>query len=189
MEPAGRVLPGDWYPGTIPQNVLIHESAYTSSSYAFTRCYSNRRIGVQIGRGASLCEAAVFDVGPQGVVTLGEFSLVNAARIICDAAVEIGDYTLVSWHAVLMDSYRVPLDPLQRALMLQGDDARVIPPKPIRIGRACWIGFEACVLPGVTIGEGSIVGARAVVTSDVPPFAVVAGNPARVIRRLSAPER
>jgi acetyltransferase-like isoleucine patch superfamily enzyme len=47
-----------------------------------------------------------------------------------------------------------------------------------------WIGFEACVLPGVTIGEGSIVGARAVVCEDVPPYTVVGGNPARFIRQL-----
>jgi acetyltransferase-like isoleucine patch superfamily enzyme len=56
--------------------------------------------------------------------------------------------------------------------------------RPIRIGRNVWIGFDACVLPGVTIGEGSIVGARSVVVEDVPPFTVVAGNPARFIRHL-----
>jgi acetyltransferase-like isoleucine patch superfamily enzyme len=47
-----------------------------------------------------------------------------------------------------------------------------------------WIGFDACVLPGVTVGEGAVVGAKSVVSQDVPPFTVVGGNPARVIRRL-----
>jgi acetyltransferase-like isoleucine patch superfamily enzyme len=47
-----------------------------------------------------------------------------------------------------------------------------------------WIGFDACVLPGVTIGEGSVVGAKSVVNENVPPYTVVAGNPARVIRQL-----
>jgi acetyltransferase-like isoleucine patch superfamily enzyme len=56
--------------------------------------------------------------------------------------------------------------------------------RPIRIGRNVWIGFDACVLPGVTIGEGSIVGARSVVFADVAPWTLVAGNPARVIRAL-----
>jgi acetyltransferase-like isoleucine patch superfamily enzyme len=51
-----------------------------------------------------------------------------------------------------------------------------------------WIGFDVCVLPGVTIGEGAIVGARSVVAGDVPPYTVVAGNPARVVRRLSPEE-
>ena len=57
-----------------------------------------------------------------------------------------------------------------------------VPTHPIRIARNVWIGFEACVLPGVRIGEGAVVGARSVVTEDVPPGAVVAGNPARVVR-------
>jgi len=56
--------------------------------------------------------------------------------------------------------------------------------RPIRIGANVWIGFDSCVLPGVTIGEGSIVGARSVVAEDAPPYTIVAGNPARVIRRL-----
>jgi len=59
-----------------------------------------------------------------------------------------------------------------------------VPGRPVRIERNVWIGFDSCVLPGVTIGQGSVVGARSVVAEDVPPYAVVAGNPARVIRLL-----
>lgn len=56
------------------------------------------------------------------------------------------------------------------------------------VGHDVWLGFEARVLPGVTIGSGAIVGACSVVTRDVPPYAVVAGNPARVVRmRFDAP--
>ena len=65
----------------------------------------------------------------------------------------------------------------------------VVPPvetsaKPITVHSNVWIGFDSCVLPGVRIGEGAVVGARSVVTQDVPPYTVVAGNPARVVRRL-----
>ncbi|KQT87904.1 CatB-related O-acetyltransferase [Aurantimonas sp. Leaf443] len=52
-----------------------------------------------------------------------------------------------------------------------------------RVGNDVWIGEDALVLPGVTIGDGAIVAARAVVSRDVPPYAIVAGNPARVVRR------
>jgi virginiamycin A acetyltransferase len=52
-----------------------------------------------------------------------------------------------------------------------------------RVGNDVWIGMEATILPGVTIGDGAIVAAKSVVASDVPPYAIVAGNPARVIRR------
>jgi virginiamycin A acetyltransferase len=51
------------------------------------------------------------------------------------------------------------------------------------VGHDVWIGYQALVLPGVTIGHGAVVAAASVVASDVPPYAVVAGNPARVVRR------
>ncbi len=54
---------------------------------------------------------------------------------------------------------------------------------PITIKNDCWIAAEAFIHPGVTIGEGAVVGARAVVVKDVPPWTVVAGNPARVIKQ------
>ncbi|MFN0263947.1 CatB-related O-acetyltransferase [Tepidamorphus sp. 3E244] len=50
------------------------------------------------------------------------------------------------------------------------------------IGNDVWLGYEATVLPGVTIGDGAIVGAKAVVSRDVPPYSIVAGDPARVVR-------
>jgi acetyltransferase-like isoleucine patch superfamily enzyme len=56
--------------------------------------------------------------------------------------------------------------------------------KPVRIGNEVWIGANATILPGVTIGDGSIVAAGAVVTHDVPSFSIVAGVPARVIQTI-----
>jgi virginiamycin A acetyltransferase len=56
------------------------------------------------------------------------------------------------------------------------------------VGHDVWLGYESLVLPGVTIGHGAVVGARAVVSRDVPPYAVVAGNPARVVRQRFAPD-
>ena len=51
----------------------------------------------------------------------------------------------------------------------------------VRIGRRCWIAYRAIILPGVTIGEGAVVGAGSIVTRDVPAFAIVAGAPAKVV--------
>ncbi|MFP5318012.1 MAG: acyltransferase [Acidimicrobiia bacterium] len=53
---------------------------------------------------------------------------------------------------------------------------------PVRIGRQCWVGMGVCILPGVQIGEGCILGAGSVVTSDLEPFSVAVGNPAKVIK-------
>ena len=63
-------------------------------------------------------------------------------------------------------------------------DRQILTCKPIRICRGVWIGAGATVLPGVTIGKHAIVGAASVVTKVVPDYAVVAGNPARVIKML-----
>lgn len=69
-----------------------------------------------------------------------------------------------------------PTDPIERRTVELG--------KPVRIGEDCWIGGGAIILPGVTIGDGVTVGAGSVVTKDVESYVVVAGNPAKVIRRL-----
>ncbi|KIX05754.1 uncharacterized protein Z518_03726 [Rhinocladiella mackenziei CBS 650.93] len=56
--------------------------------------------------------------------------------------------------------------------------------KEINIGKDCWLGGNVIVLPGVTIGEGSTIGAGSVVTKDIPPFHVAAGNPAKILRKI-----
>jgi acetyltransferase-like isoleucine patch superfamily enzyme len=193
---AGRTLAWDWYPGTVPENVVLDETAYVETTFSFYLYRSEQPVGVRIGRGASTYLGTMFDVGPGGRVRVGEYALVHGARIVCDAEVEIGDYALVSWNVVLMDTYRVPLDPVERRRELERIPTRRrrylaggAPARPVRIGRYVWIGFDACVLPGVTVGEGAVVGARSVVTEDVPPCTIVAGNPARVIRKLEEGER
>ena len=190
MAPA-RTLPWDWYPGTIPENAEVDETAYVETTFSFYRYRSEEPAGVRIRRGASTYLGTMFDVGPRGRVSLGEYALVHGARIICDAEVEIGDYCLISWNVVLMDTYRVPFDPAGRRRELERVPRRRprhlaadVPAQPVRIGRNVWIGLDACVLPGVTVGEGAVVGARSVVVADVPAYTIVAGNPARVIRRL-----
>ena len=94
------------------------------------------------------------------------------------ASIDIGDDCILGdvnvmdtdMHAVAPDRRHDPNAPVRFA--------------PIVLERNVWVGGQAAVLPGVRIGENSVVGFRAVVTSDVPPNVVVAGNPARVVRRL-----
>lgn len=70
------------------------------------------------------------------------------------------------------------------------ESTTVLPPlyidygKPIKIEDKVWLGINATVLPGVTLGYGCIVGANSVVTKDVPPMTIVAGNPARIIKKI-----
>jgi acetyltransferase-like isoleucine patch superfamily enzyme len=162
-----RRIENDWFDGGIPDNVMLEPGAFVETSQSFELFRSRREQAVLIGKFASIYPPTMFDVGLQGRVSIGEYTMLNGPRIMCDSEVEIGDYCLIAWNVVLMDSYRAPKDSQAR---------------PIRIGKNVWIGFDSIVLPGVTIGEGAIVGARSVVREDVPAYSIVAGNPARIIR-------
>lgn len=186
-----RTLPWDWYEGTIPDNVEIDDEAYVETSFSFHLYRSRAEVGVRYERGAHSYLGTMFDVGPAGRVHIGEYALVHGARIICDDAVQIGEHAMLSWNVVLMDAYRVPRDPdVRRPILRRLSDAavRALDPdgqaRPVVVGPNVWVGFDACVLPGVTIGRGSVVGARSVVAEDVAPYTVVAGNPARPVRTL-----
>jgi acetyltransferase-like isoleucine patch superfamily enzyme len=188
---AERKLEWDWFPGVVPKNVLVAETAYLETTYSFQLFRAQRPRAVEIGRGSSVYLGVMFDLGPKARVKLGEYVLMNGARIICDSQITIGDYSLISWNVVLMDNYRVPLGLGARRAALERACQRSprllaeeVPAAPIEIGSNVWVGFDACILPGVKIGEGSIVGARSVVTEDVPPYTIVAGNPARTIRAV-----
>jgi len=190
-----RTLPWDWHPGRVPENVVVDPEAYLETTYSFQLFRSTAADAVRIGRGASIYLGVMFDVGPQGRVSIGDFTLINGARIICDAEVSFGDFCLISWNTVFMDTGRLPTAAASRRTELAAMASReprhlesVATARPIRIERNVWIGFDACVLPGVTVGEGSVVGARSVVVDDVPPFCVVVGNPARIIRKLDPPK-
>lgn len=78
-------------------------------------------------------------------------------------------------HNVVIATVNHPLEPSRR-----GD----IVPAPVHIGKGAWIGANATILPGVTVGDGAVVAAASVVTRDVPAGTVVVGSPARVLRSV-----
>jgi acetyltransferase-like isoleucine patch superfamily enzyme len=194
MMKSDRTLAWDWYSGTIPENVLLDPTAYLETTYSFVMFRSRQPRALEVGRGTSLYLGVMFDLGQNARMKIGNFVLMNGARIICDSEITIGDHCLISWNVVLMDTHRLPLDPIERRAELERVATRSprrasaeTNAQPIHIGPNVWIGFDSCVLPGATIGQGAVVGARSVVTTDVPPYTVVAGNPARVIRQLEVP--
>ncbi len=111
---------------------------------------------------------------------------------MAEERVEIGSYCLISWNVGIADSDFHPLDPEARrqdALALAPYYSKQPPrpairTKPVRIADNVWIGMGAVILKGVTIGENSVVAAGAIVTKDVPPNCVVAGNPATIVKHL-----
>ncbi len=130
--------------------------------------------GTALDRGVTLLVSAPARGAP--VILIGRGVYINRHTIV-DASerIEIGDDTMIGPFAYITDHDHT-----------HGDNGRPasgeLRARPVRIGARCWIGAHATVLKGVSIGEGAIVGAGAVVTKDVPAGAVVAGNPARIIR-------
>ncbi len=115
-----------------------------------------------------------------GAVVLGAHCLIlPGVRIQSAARIEIGDDCMVAAGAYITDAdWHGLYDRTHEG------GARA----PVVLGKNVWIGEGACVLKGVTIGENSVVGARAVVAEDVPANVVVAGNPARVVKELDPAE-
>lgn len=105
-------------------------------------------------------------------------SFANFGLVLLDVApIHIGDNVLLGTNVQLLTPIH-PLDPEKRKAGWESA-------KPIYIQNNVWIGSGAIVLPGVTIGENSVVGAGSVVTKDVEPGVVVVGNPARVVKSVS----
>ncbi|MCO4239728.1 DapH/DapD/GlmU-related protein [Pseudarthrobacter raffinosi] len=109
-------------------------------------------------------------------ISLGERIFINSGCKFQDqGGVVIGDDCLIG-HNVVIATLNHDLMPSRRADMH---------PAPVVIGRNVWIGANATILPGVTIGDDAVVAAASVVTKDVPESAIVVGSPARVVRSLT----
>ncbi|RCR67410.1 DapH/DapD/GlmU-related protein [Larkinella punicea] len=109
-------------------------------------------------------------------ITLGKNVFINHACSFLDiGGITIEDEVQIG-PRVNLTSENHPIDPADRQTLI---------PKPVVIKRNAWIGAGATILPGVTVGENAVVAAGAVVSRDVPPNAVVAGVPAKVVKTIS----
>ena len=124
---------------------------------------------------------------------MGEGSIVNTPLSgVRFNAVKIGRHVTVMPGCLMMSAGGITLeDDVRIAANVQLisnnhdlDNRDIITCRPVRICRNAWIGAGATILPGVTVGENAVVGAASVVTHDVPANTMVAGNPARIIRKI-----
>lgn len=123
--------------------------------------------------------------GPGARIEIGAGSQLSGASITArSTTVRLGRQVLMAPNCVIVDSdFHAPWPPEARATEpgLERD-------APVTIGDHAWIGMRTIILKGVTVGEGALVGAGSVVTSDIPPRCLAAGAPARVVRRLGPGE-
>ena len=189
-----RRVEGDWWTEPIPPNVVFGDGFYCESAQIFRHLKSKAARAVVLGDHVSCYAGCSFAIGVNGRCTVGNFTLMNGALVMAEERIEIGSHCLISWNVGIADSDFHPLAPAQRII-----DAHALapffkdrPPRPklrtapVIISDNVWIGMNAIILKGVTIGENSVVAAGAVVTKSVPPNVVVAGNPAVITKQLDA---
>lgn len=181
----GQKLEHDWFPEALPSNVFLGERNWLYSSFAFRHYYSKQPIGLKTGHDTGLYHGTFFNLGPNGEVRIGNYCTLVGAIICSDRRIVIHDYVFIAHEVVLADSFAAT--PFTNATNLKEDKTQPPESSPVSIliGENAWIGARAVLLEGTCIGEGAIVGACSVVCHDVPAYTIVAGNPARVIRKLN----
>jgi acetyltransferase-like isoleucine patch superfamily enzyme len=110
-------------------------------------------------------------------LSIGDHVGISGAVIFCEMEIVIENYVNIGAGAKIYDTDFHPLGALARRRHDQSEIKRA----PVRICQDAWIGAEAVILKGVTVGARAVIGARSVVTKDVPPDTIVAGCPARIV--------
>lgn len=120
-----------------------------------------RGVGCKVGKGVCIGHSVSVDVGNAELIQIEDNVIItNGCTLLC--------------HRRDMQGYK------------RCDEAHNLPYiyKPIRLGKGCQLGMGTIVMPGVTVGEGAIIGARSVVTKDIPAWTIAVGSPCKVIKEL-----
>lgn len=164
-----------------------------------------------VGKSPKIVGTIVLNNVKKTQIVIGDYVILRHNRLFCfgrgklmignycyfgdhtqiDAAeeVKIGNYCMLSNRIMIQDHSSHPLSPRKRReqlinLQKKPTDVYDTTIKKVIIEDDVWIGMDVLILKGVTVGKGSVVAAKAVVTKDVSPYSVVAGNPARIVKTI-----
>ncbi len=181
----------DWFSMPIPKNLEAGDKVYLDTMYSFAGYYSKQPIGFSMGYASGNYLHSHFIIGEQASVVIGKYVVLEAMSIMANDTVEIRDHCMFSWGSKIVDDWlddshtsgdrRKMLEQLAHSKNRYLDIGAC---EPIVIEENVWVGFDAVVMPGVRLGRGSVVACKTIVTEDVPPYAVVVGNPARIVKYL-----
>lgn len=180
-----------------PYVSLNHDSIYADSFCVDLRHPQGNRKYLIIGSNCVIDGTFVFETNT-GEIRIGNRCHIGSSTFISKSSITIGDDVTIAWgcclydhnsHSVNWDERKNDTSEEYKDYIATGDpilnkDWSHVKTKPIVVKDKAWIGMNAIILKGVTIGEGAVVGAGSVVTKDVADWTVVAGNPAQVVKKL-----
>ena len=163
-----------------PRSRIIHPMLMVNTEFA------DIGTGVTIRNGARIeCVRTPGCAAPH--LSIGNFTNIEQnVHIICRSRVRIGNYVTITGNCVIVDVHH-PYEDIEdiRRIGLRIDNTD----RPVEIGDYTFLGMHSIILPGVRIGKHCVVAAASVVTSDVPDYCVVAGQPARIVKRYNPATR
>ncbi len=180
----------------IIKNSQLRESCLAEKSAKFypsarIENISKKKDNIIIGKN-SLIKGELLIFAHCGRIEIGDYCFIGEyTKIWSSESIKIGDRVLISHNVNIHDTNSHPIDLLERHehfknIIFKGHPISGIflNEKKITICDDVWIGFNSIILKGITLGKGSIVAAGSVVVNDVEPFTIVAGNPAKLIRKI-----
>lgn len=184
MEPKGKMHSGELY-FTGDEQLMQEQAVCLDRLYDFNNTRPTeaakrkemlQEMFAEIGTGCYIEPPLHANWGGKHV-HFGSHIYVNfSLTLVDDTHIFVGDYTMIGPNVTIATAGH-PISPRLRERVYQYN-------VPVHIGRNCWIGAGAVILPGVTIGDHSVIGAGSVVTKDIPAGVVAVGNPCRVLREI-----
>ena len=190
----GKYIKYDWYPKAIPENLVMDDMVYLDSTYSFACFHSQQPDGFTLGFASGNYLHSHFLVGEKGRISVGKYVILEATNILANNSVSIGDHCMFSWGSYITDSWlnkhtdslEARKDILKKLAQSKYRYLNIPHPKPVIIEDNVWVGFDAVILPGVTLGRGCVVGCKTIISENVPPYAVIVGAPAKIVKYLNA---
>ena len=173
----------------LQKNSLVGKNIKYATSSAIVNTGKKENVNI----GSHGCYFGIIQAMCGGKVSIGNNFYIGAGTYIqAKEKVEIGDNVIISNNVLIVDNNNHPVEPEERLKMSLVEDYmsderwtwKYAISAPIVIQDNVWIGKNAVIMKGVTVGKGSVVALGAVVTHNVPPYTVVAGNPAKIVKEL-----